>query len=138
MTDNDLIKKSDVLKIIEDVKCDDSIPKNYGTLLDITRQIRGLPDVRQKELEEQEWRGLVHRYKNRLRILDLIKNNPGIPLWKLSSDLGHWSLDVPYIVRNLEEDGIVNCNIKDGKKFCRLTEKGIRLVDEIEEYYELL
>lgn len=137
MADNDLIKKSDVLKIIEDIKCDDSIPKNYGTLLDIMRQIRGLTDVRQKELEEQEWRGLVHRYKNRLRILDLIKNNPGIPLWKLSSDLGNWSLDVPCIVRNLEEDGIVNCNIQDGKKFCRLTEKGIRLVDEIEEYYEL-
>ena len=137
MADTDLIKKSDVLKIVEDIKCDDSIPKNYGTLLDIMRQIRNLPDARQKEWEEQEWRSLVHRYKNKLRILDLIKNNPGIPLWKLSSDLGHWSLDVPYLVRNLEEDEIVNCNIQDGKKFCRLTEKGIRLVDEIEKYYEL-
>lgn len=33
----------DVLKLIEDIKCDDGIPKNYGTLLDIMRKIRALP-----------------------------------------------------------------------------------------------
>lgn len=137
MADNDLIRKSDVLKIIEDIKCDDSIPKNYGTLLDIMKQIRGLPDVRQKELEEQEWKGCLFRYKNKLRMLHIIKNEPYIPLWKISSDLKDWSINVPHIVSMLEEDGIVNCNIQDGKKYCRLTEKGSRLVDEIEEYYEL-
>lgn len=41
--DNDLIRRSDVLKIIEDIKCNDDIPKNYGTLLDIMRLIRRLP-----------------------------------------------------------------------------------------------
>jgi len=40
---NDLISKNEVLKIIEGIKCDDSIPKNYGTLLDIMRQIRNIP-----------------------------------------------------------------------------------------------
>ena len=137
MENTDLIRKADVFKVIENIKWDNLSPQNFDILHDAIREIYNLPDARQKELEEQEWRSLVHRYKSRLRILDLIKNNPGIPLWKLSSDLGHWSLDIPYIVRNLEEDGIVNCNIQDGKKFCRLTEKGIRLVDEIEEYYEL-
>lgn len=32
-----------MLKLIEDIKCDDGIPKNYGTLLDIMRKIRALP-----------------------------------------------------------------------------------------------
>lgn len=39
----DLIRKEDVLKLIEDIKCDNSIPKNYGTLLDIMRAIRKIP-----------------------------------------------------------------------------------------------
>lgn len=41
--DNDLIRRSDVLKLIEDIKCNSDIPKNYGTLLDIMRLIRRLP-----------------------------------------------------------------------------------------------
>ena len=32
-----------MLKLIEDIKCDDGIPKNYGTLLDVMRKIRALP-----------------------------------------------------------------------------------------------
>lgn len=38
----DLISRQDVLKLIEDIKCNDDIPKNYGTLLDIMRQVRNL------------------------------------------------------------------------------------------------
>lgn len=41
--DDDLIRRSDVLKLIEDIKCNGDIPKNYGTLLDIMRLIRRLP-----------------------------------------------------------------------------------------------
>lgn len=37
------IKKEDVLKFIQDIKCNSDIPKNYGTLLDITRYIRKMP-----------------------------------------------------------------------------------------------
>lgn len=33
--EDEVIRKSDVLRIIEDIKCKDSVPKNYGTLLDI-------------------------------------------------------------------------------------------------------
>lgn len=43
--DNDLISRDKVLKFIEDIKCDSSIPKNYGTLLDIMRYIRKLPTI---------------------------------------------------------------------------------------------
>lgn len=56
--DNDLIRRSDVLKLIEDIKCNSDIPKNYGTLLDIMRLIRRLPiayDVERviSQLEEE-------------------------------------------------------------------------------------
>lgn len=40
---SDLISKEKILKIIEDIKCDDNIPKNYGTILDIMRHIRKQP-----------------------------------------------------------------------------------------------
>lgn len=43
VAENDLIRRRDVLKLIEDIKCDDGIHKNYGTLLDIMRKIRALP-----------------------------------------------------------------------------------------------
>lgn len=42
----ELIRKSDVLNLIEKIKEDDSIPKNYGTLLDIMRHIRVMPSVK--------------------------------------------------------------------------------------------
>lgn len=40
---NEYIKKEDVLKFIEDIKCNKDVPKNYGTLLDIMRYIRKMP-----------------------------------------------------------------------------------------------
>ena len=40
-----LVSKSEVLKVIEDIKCNDDIPKNYGTLLDIMRKIRNMSTV---------------------------------------------------------------------------------------------
>lgn len=46
---NDLISRSAVLQILYDVKDDDDTPKNYGTLLDIIRQIRELPVAFDKE-----------------------------------------------------------------------------------------
>jgi len=39
------ISRTEVLRLIEDIKCDDSIPKNYGTLLDIMREIRNMPTL---------------------------------------------------------------------------------------------
>lgn len=57
------VSKSDVLKVIEDIKCNDNTPKNYGTLLDIMRKIRILPTVRyidwipcsERLPEERDW-----------------------------------------------------------------------------------
>lgn len=43
--ENCYISRLEVLRIIEDIKCNDDIPKNYGTLLDIMRQIRRLPSA---------------------------------------------------------------------------------------------
>lgn len=40
---DEYIKKEDVLKFIEDIKCNPDIPKNYGTLIDIMRYIRKMP-----------------------------------------------------------------------------------------------
>ena len=39
------ISKTEVLTLIEEIKCNDDIPKNYGTLLDIMRMIRNIPTV---------------------------------------------------------------------------------------------
>lgn len=41
--ESELIRKGDVIKLIEDIKCDNSIPKNYGTLLDIINHITVMP-----------------------------------------------------------------------------------------------
>ena len=40
--ENDLIRKCDIIAYIEDIKCYSSIPKNYGTLLDIIKHIEGM------------------------------------------------------------------------------------------------
>ena len=39
------ISKTEVLTLIEEIKRNDDIPKNYGTLLDIMRMIRNMPTV---------------------------------------------------------------------------------------------
>lgn len=39
------ISRTKVLQFIEDIKCDDKIPKNYGTLLGIMRYIRKMPGI---------------------------------------------------------------------------------------------
>ena len=41
--ENDLIRRVTVLKLIEDIKMNPEIPKNYGTLLDIMREVRKIP-----------------------------------------------------------------------------------------------
>ena len=41
--ENDLVTKGSVLKLIEDIKQNPEIPKNYGTLLDIMRVIGKMP-----------------------------------------------------------------------------------------------
>lgn len=41
--ENDLISRGAVLKLIEDIKENPDTPKNYGTLLDIMREVRSIP-----------------------------------------------------------------------------------------------
>lgn len=47
--ESDLIKRESVLKLIEDIKCNPDLPKNYGTLLDIMKEVRGIPAVYDSE-----------------------------------------------------------------------------------------
>nr|DAL27841.1 MAG TPA_asm: hypothetical protein [Caudoviricetes sp.] len=39
----ELIDKEDVLKLLYDVKDNPSIPKNYGTIMDLIIQVRSIP-----------------------------------------------------------------------------------------------
>lgn len=41
--EDDLISRESVLKLIEDIKINPDIPKNYGTLMDIMRGVREIP-----------------------------------------------------------------------------------------------
>lgn len=56
--EDDLIRRVAVLKLIEDIKCNPEVPKNYGTLLDIMRAVREIPaaydvDKVVEQLEEE-------------------------------------------------------------------------------------
>lgn len=51
---NDLISKEKVLELLYEVKNNDDIPKNYGTILDIIRQVRKLPTFQYMEIYEIE------------------------------------------------------------------------------------
>lgn len=59
---NDLISRTAVLQILYDVKDDDDTPKNYGTLLDIIRQIRELPVAFDKEKVIEEMKKTGKRF----------------------------------------------------------------------------
>ena len=43
--EGDLISREAVLKLLYEIKDDDSIPKNYGTILDIIRKVRDISTV---------------------------------------------------------------------------------------------
>ena len=60
---DDLISRKAVLHILYDIKDDDNVPKNYGTVLDIIRKIRKLPTAFDKEkvIEElKSWEKASH------------------------------------------------------------------------------
>ena len=40
---DDLISREEVLKLLYEIKDNNSIPKNYGTILDIIREVRMIP-----------------------------------------------------------------------------------------------
>ena len=77
----DLISRTEVLELIEDIKCNPDVPKNYGTLLDIMGQIRQLPtayDVEDVvvELEERKNRPpeLEYRHLNFAEAIEIVRN----------------------------------------------------------------
>ncbi len=50
-----LIDADAVLRIIEEIKSNKDIPKNYGTLLDISRKIRSLPTIDAEPVIHGHW-----------------------------------------------------------------------------------
>ena len=50
-----LIEEDAVLLRIEEIKLNKSIPKNYGTLLDIMRKIRQLPTIDAEPVVHGHW-----------------------------------------------------------------------------------
>lgn len=50
---SEYVRKDDVLFLIEEIKCNNDIPKNYGTLLDIMRKIREMPALDLESVIEQ-------------------------------------------------------------------------------------
>lgn len=71
--ENGFVSKIAVLKLIEDIKCDRNIPKNYGTLLDILQQVRSLPTVMDnkteipEELKQYQAIGTVKGYEEAIK-----------------------------------------------------------------------
>lgn len=91
---SDLISRKAVLKLIEDIKVDKDIPKNYGTLLDIMSVIRNMPtayDV-DKDMEVME-------------MVDAMVNAMDKVI--LRSDFGRCALCDNY-AKNITIDGINN------------------------------
>lgn len=43
--EGDIIYRNDVLELLYEIKDDDTVPKNYGTILDIIRKMRDIPTV---------------------------------------------------------------------------------------------
>ena len=60
----DVIKRDDVLGLLYEIKDDDSIPKNYGTILDLIRKVRKMPTALDVEKIIDEIRDIPHGFYN--------------------------------------------------------------------------
>ena len=72
----DVIRRDDVLGLLYEIKDDDSIPKNYGTILDLIRKVREMPTALDVEKIIDEIRDIPHGFYNmevENEIVDIIK-----------------------------------------------------------------
>lgn len=72
----DVIRRDDVLELLYEIKDDDSIPKNYGTILDLVRKVREMPTALDVEKIVDEIRDVSHGFYNmevENEIVDIIK-----------------------------------------------------------------
>ena len=60
----DLISRDAVLELLYEIKDDDSIPKNYGTILDIIRNVRAMPTAFDMDKIIDEICNIPHGYYN--------------------------------------------------------------------------
>lgn len=62
--EDDLISREDVLELLYEIKDDDTIPKNYGTILDIIRKVRKIPTAFDVDKAIDNIRNIPHGYYN--------------------------------------------------------------------------
>lgn len=60
----DLISREAVLESLYEIKDDDAIPKNYGTILDIIRKVRKIPTAFDVDKVIDNIRNIPHGYYN--------------------------------------------------------------------------
>lgn len=92
--ENDLISRGAVLKLIEDIKENPNTPKNYGTLLDIMREVRNIPTAYDVDKVIEYLKGYE---KQTLEAMKLTEECTGI------------SLNTLFIKRNSRLDTIGEC-----------------------------
>lgn len=62
--EDDLISREDVLELLYEIKDDDTIPKNYGTILDIIRKVRKIPTAFDVDKAIDNIRNIPYGYYN--------------------------------------------------------------------------
>ena len=96
------ISKTEVLTLIEEIKCNDDIPKNYGTLLDIMRMIRNMPTVDNTDngwiacserLPEESGTYIVNAIENSIIHVTFAKWMPRMKKWNLTGCRSYWKVN---------------------------------------------
>ena len=62
--EDDLISREAVLELLYEIKDDDTIPKNYGTILGIIRKVRTIPTAFDVGKAIDNIRNIPHGYYN--------------------------------------------------------------------------
>lgn len=62
--EGDIINRNDVLELLYEIKDDDTVPKNYGTILNLIRKVRKIPTAFDVEKIIDEIRSVPHGFYN--------------------------------------------------------------------------
>lgn len=62
--EGDIINRNDVLELLYEIKDDDTVPKNYGTILNLIRKVRKIPTAFDVKKIIDEIRSVPHGFYN--------------------------------------------------------------------------
>lgn len=62
--EGDIINRNEVLELLYEIKDDDTVPKNYGTILNLIRKVRKIPTAFDVEKIIDEIRSVPHGFYN--------------------------------------------------------------------------